>query len=230
MDRLLAGNYSYSFTQEIPLTDRTHQISYTLYYNVINPKSQTSSNGFGDLFISYRPLLFDENDWAMVIPRFTLILPTGRALDGLGSGGWGGQFNLAVTKRLSPKLVSHYNAGFTLISKADKYQPTTSSDATLAYERNLHYQNFGASMVWYPIQKLNVMLEYVSNLTSDIKDDGSLSQTHQLTLNPGFRFCLENERMQVVPGISVPLNFEGGNYMQCGFFLYLSIETNYNKK
>lgn len=228
MDKFRNGNLVYSFTQEIPLTDLTHQISYSLYYNVRNPGNEkVRAYGFGDLYVSYRPYLLGENDWAMVIPRFTVIIPTGKAIDGQGCGGWGGQFNLAVTKRLSRKVISHYNIGYTFISKADKYLSTTIGDSKLTYERNLQHQNIGASLIWYPKRKLNFLLEYVSSFVSDIEDDGKISHGHQLTMNPGIRYCIDNGRMQIVPGISVPINFEGGQYLQSGLFLYLSFEPDY---
>ncbi len=226
-DKFHGGNWVYSFTQEIPLTDLTHQISYSLYYNVLNSADVNRKSGFGDLYVSYRPYVLGEKDWAMVIPRFTLIVPTGKAIDGQGCGGWGGQFNLAVTKRLSRKLVSHYNAGVTLISKADKYLSTTIGDSQLIYEKNLSYKNIGASIVWYPMRKLNLLLEYVSNFGSDIEASGNISHNHQLTLNPGMRFCIDNGRMQIVPGVSMPLNIEKGQPMQSGLFFYLSFEPDY---
>ena len=235
MNNLHGRDFAYSFTQEIPLTDLTHQLSYTLYYNSVlnedpvngNGNASTRTNGFGDLFLSYRPLLWGEKDWAMVIPRFTLILPTGKAIDGLGNGGFGGQFNLAVTKRLSRKVVTHYNAGYTFISKADKFQLPSSGIKILEFEKDLHFQNIGASIIWYPKRKFNLLLEYVSNFKSGIAADGTLSRSHQLTLNPGMRFCFDNGRRQIVPGLSMPVNFINGKYDGSGLFLYLSFEPDY---
>src|SRR5258706_1791513 len=47
LDNLHSGNFVYSFSQEIPITHLRHQLSYTLYYNVLNPKTGSSSSGFG---------------------------------------------------------------------------------------------------------------------------------------------------------------------------------------
>lgn len=216
------GNFTFSFTQELPLTDQTHQLSYTLYYS-----GSHATTGFGDLYISYRPRLLSEKDWAMVIPRFTLILPTGKAQDNLGKGGWGGQFNLAATKRLSRKFVTHYNAGFTFISKADKYKVNLSGGKDLSIEKNLFYRNVGASLIWYPRQMFNLFFEYVSNFTCDIDDDGRVSRRSQITINPGFRLCKDNGRMQIVPGLSMPINFVSGRYNYAGLIFYLSFEPDY---
>ena len=222
-------NFAYSFTQEIPLTNETHQLSYTLSYNIQKPDNRNiKTNGFGDVYISYRPQIFGKNDWIMLIPRITLILPTGKAFDGMGDGGWGGQLNLAATKRLSRKIVTHYNAGVTFISNADKYgQSVLTDERILTYEKNLYHKNAGASAIWYPVRKFNLFLEYVYNLTGEIKDDGRLT-SHQLHIvNPGFRFCIDNGRMQIVPGLSMPVNFENGRYDHKGLLVYLSIEPDY---
>src|SRR6478609_9368426 len=162
------GDIIYSYTQEIPLADVKHQLSFGMSYNAFKSSEskqifagQYLTNGLGDLYINYRPLLFGKNAWALVIPRFTLIAPTGDARYGFGTGAWGGQFNMAVTKRLGPKLVSHWNAGYTLFSKADFYK--YEGDAlTLAAKNNLTTSNVGASLIYFVKPKFNLMTEYVS--------------------------------------------------------------------
>src|SRR5882672_6784379 len=110
------GNSNFNFTQEIPLTDLTHQLSYSLNYSFLPLDGLKKKNGFGDVYISYRPSLMNEKQWMMLAPRITLILPTGNASQGLGQGGWGGQLNVAITKRLVRRLITHYNFGYTFIS------------------------------------------------------------------------------------------------------------------
>src|SRR6187399_2539959 len=81
------GDIIYSYTQEIPLADVKHQLSFGMSYNAFKSSEaskqifagQYLTNGLGDLYINYRPLLFGKNAWALVIPRFTLIAPTGDA-------------------------------------------------------------------------------------------------------------------------------------------------------
>jgi hypothetical protein len=226
IDDLHGRNIISSFTQEIPLTNLTHQLSYTIYYNALNAVSGATS-GFGDLYISYRPMLSGEMAWAMVIPRFTIILPTGKSVDGLGSGGWGGQFNLAITKRLSRTIVTHYNGGFTFISNADKFQSDISGNKVLAFEKNIQDQNLGMSIIWYPKPKFNLLLEYVSNFVSSLESNGAVSKSNQRIINPGMRFCIDNGHMQIVPGISIPVNFVDGKFDHTGLFFYLSFEPDY---
>jgi hypothetical protein len=229
-DYLKGGDYdyAYSFSQEIPLTDKTHQLSYTIFYKMLK-EGQTNSeaSGLGDFHLSYQPMLWGEKKWAMVIPRFTLILPIGNAKDGLSSGSIGAQFNLAVTKRLSRKIVTHYNGGYTFVPSAQRYEGSLSGGKILTAEKDIHSQNLGTSIIWYPKRKFNLFLEYVCNFVGSIEADGTLLRSHQSIINPGLRFCIDNGFMQIVPGISMPVNFVDGRYDHSTLFLYLSFEPDY---
>ena len=225
-DSFKSKNINLSFTQEIPLSNVSHQLSYTLSYAQTKDQRGIPVSGFGDMSISYRPMVWGEKKWAMVIPRFTVILPTGSAKDGLGSGALGGQINIAVTKRLSRKVVTHYNMGLTYFYHYDRYEDLNQK-IELTDEKNLMFKNLGTSIIWYPTRHSNLMLEYLSNFTSTIEQNGLISHSHQQIINPALRFCIDNGRMQVVPGIGLPLRFENGNYQDTGIFFYLSFEPDY---
>jgi Putative MetA-pathway of phenol degradation len=232
------GNLIYSYTQEIPLDDYRHQLSFTVpYARLVTPteiitrgNDQFQTSGLGDVLINYRPLLWGKNDWALVIPRFTLIIPTGNAQYGLGGGAWGGQFNLAVTKRLTKKITSHYNAGFTHFSKADYYSYGPSGEPIQLFERDLLSKNAGASLIWQVKPTFNFMVEYVSNFEKEIQEDGSLGNRRASVINPGFRFAINTGIIQIVPGMGIPFNFENGKFNNAGAFIYLSIEPDYTKR
>jgi hypothetical protein len=218
---------SYSFTQEIPLTNGLHQFSYTLNYSSAPGLNGISMSGFGDLYLSFRQKIFNEYQWAIVIPKFTLLIPTGKAIDELGTGGLGGAVSIAVTKRISKKIVTHYNAGYTLLVKSDLFKEVNGA-RVLAYERNLRSKSFGASVVWYPLDKLNFILEAIHNTEEEISGDGSITVAHENIINPGFRFCIDNGRMQIVPGFSMPIALSNkGTSSQTGLFFYLSFEPDY---
>ena len=227
-DKIEGGNFLYSFTQEIPITHLRHQLNYSLFYHVLNqPTANEKSNGFGDLNIGYHYMATGKNDWAMVVPGFTLIVPTGNSGTGLGAGGWGGQLSLAVTKRLSHKIVTHYNLGYTFISQADRYSSATAGNSVLILEKDIQHKNIGASVIWYQARKFNWLLEYTSYFLAKLKDDGSVTQNHQLTLNPGFRFAIDHNFTQIVPGVSAPFIFMDGKFDRVGLFFYLSFEPQY---
>ncbi|MGC3943154.1 MAG: transporter [Chryseolinea sp.] len=228
------GNFAYNYTQEIPIKNERHQLSFGVSYaslkkptNITDITHSYITNGLGDIFINYRPLLFGKNDWALVIPRFSLIVPTGNSRYGLGSGSWGGQFNLAVTKRLGSKITTHYNAGYTLMTKADHYAINSDGSPVLLYEKNVSTANVGMSAIWLVAKKFNLMVEYISAFGKEMEDDGLLTPLNTSIVNPGFRMAIDIGNVQIVPGVGVPFNFANGKYESTGGFIYLSIEPAY---
>ena len=226
-DNLRGGNIIFSFSQEIPITHLRHQLNYTIYYSDLNPTASSMGGGLGDISIGYHYMAMGKTDWAMVVPGLTIIIPTGKAETGSGYGGLGAQLSLAVTKRLSHSIITNYTIGFTFISKADRYKLGPSGNNILSYEKDLQHGIVGASIIWYPTRKFNWLLEYVSNFNAQINTDGSVARYHFLTLNPGFRFAIDHKRVQIVPGLSLPIVFKEGNFEYVGLFLYLSFEPEY---
>jgi hypothetical protein len=227
LDAFRKGDFQYSFTHQVPLSHLKHQLNYTIHYHVLQPTAITSGGaGFGDMTVAYEYMVTGKKDWAMVVPSVAVILPTGNALSGRGAGGFGGQVSLAITKRLSRKIVTHYNVGYSFVSSADRYTALAGSKI-LTYEKDLHYENLGASVVWYQTRKFNWMLEATSVYLTNINDDGSLSRNNQFTINPGFRFAIDHNNTQIVPGLSVPTVFYDGTFDRTGIFLYLSFEPEY---
>jgi hypothetical protein len=220
------GNVLYAYTQEIPLANDRHQLSFTVAYNSFKKTTETESRfkrqGFGDILINYRPMIWGKNDWALVIPRFTLVIPTGDARNDFGSGAWGYQFNLAVTKRLSKTITTHYNAGYNWLSGAN-YYPTTAQD--LLIRKDLSGFNVGGSVIWSVTPKFNLMTEFVENFQDEFAETGAVDKKYvSYVINPGFRFAFETNKMQIVPGAGFPLNFADGRFQNRGVFFYLSIE------
>jgi hypothetical protein len=218
---VLKGAYAMSLTQQIPVNDK-HQVGYTLNYNVTGSGGNQKDNGFGDVYLHYSYALMDKEDPIMLVPEFALIVPTGK---GRGYGGWGGQFILAATKRLSPKVITHYNIGYTYIAHADFITSGTSADRTF-FEEDLHLQNAAASVVWYPARRFNLMLESTAGLSKKVIETRT-EKVFNLTVNPGVRFLIDHGRGQIVPGVSVPINLEGSRFAGAGLFFYLSYEPDY---
>ncbi len=227
-NNIKGGDFLYSFTQEIPITHLRHQISYTLLYEVLNsPPTGTKSNGLGDINLEYNYMVTGKKDWAMVVPGVTLIIPTGQSGNGHGAGGFGGKLSLALTKRLSHKLVTHFNLGYTYIAQADRYTLSSSGGRVLAFEKDLQFKNLGASVIWYQSRKFNWLLECTSSYLTNINTDGTLGSSNQITINPGFRFAIDHNRVQIVPGFSMPSIFTNGKFDRTGVFFYLSFEGEY---
>ena len=102
------GTWDGSFTQEWPAPGMAHQISYTL------PFSGTGqATGIGDVLLNYRFQLRGETGRAPAIaPRLSVVLPTGREANGLGSGTAGLQINVPASKQFGDFYL-HANAGYT---------------------------------------------------------------------------------------------------------------------
>lgn len=155
-------SWAYSFTQEWPLRGQRHQISFTL----------PIENGVGDAAINYRHQLVGIGGGrAAFAPRLSVLLPTG---DG---GSTGLQVNLPLSVMLARNLVSHWNAGATLVR----------TDVTV--------YNGGASVIWLARPTVNLMLEAVWTGTTG---------GGEWIVNPGLRWAHNVGSLQIVPGISFP--------------------------
>lgn len=229
-DNLKGGDFTYAFTQEIPMIEDKFQFSYTLNYSVLQtPNFGMPAEGFADMLLNFRPMLMDKTDWAIVIPRFTLILPTGNAKAGFGDGAWGGQFNLAVTKRLNSRLTTHWNAGYTYLNKKDFWAADLDNTMVKVAEKNQNFYNLGVSCIYLVSDSFNLMLEGLTNSESYLGGNNKVVMSNTSILNPGFRSAFTIRNVQIVPGLGVPLYFVDGNYSHYGGFVYLSIEPDYTK-
>jgi hypothetical protein len=220
---------TYSYALEIPLKNEKHQLSFSFNYGSIKKQDITTGynlmeNGVGDASLSYRPLLFGKDWQAMVIPRFTLIIPSGNAQKGLGSGGWGSEFGIAITKRIIPAVVTNYNVSYTWICKADYYTKAADGNSPVKTELNCASKSFGMSAIWLLKPHLNLMLEYL--ITSGTSGNANTVINNSI-INPGFRFAVDAGNVQIVPGVGIPLNFTGNRFSDAGCFIYLSIEHPY---
>jgi len=205
----------FSFTQEWPVFNYKHQLSFTIPYSFIDGNS---FRGIGDILINYRYQLFYKENWACFSPRLSLVLPTGDYLKGLGYNAAGIQINLPVSKRLSDLWVVHLNAGYTLLPDV---KSTIEEDGEI--EKTLSFYSFGGSIIWLLNSNFNFMLECVQNYNSGIDLSGSVEHSNETIINPGIRGAVNLGDLQIVPGISVPL-FIGDGEFNPGFLFYLSFE------
>ncbi|HWA15017.1 MAG TPA: transporter, partial [Gemmatimonadales bacterium] len=104
----------YTFTQEWPFLSQKHQLSYTVPVTRLDGQSA----GIGDLLLNYRLQLgAGEARWAFS-PRLSAVLPTGKVDRGLGDGTLGVQANLPFSYQVTSDVVTHWNAGLTLLPSA----------------------------------------------------------------------------------------------------------------
>jgi hypothetical protein len=221
---------TYWYSQEIPLENEKHQLSFAVNYQSIRKHTATgynhTENGFGDVTFCYRPLIFGKNRRLLMVPKFNVIIPSGNAQKGFGSGGWGGEFGVAVTKRIIPVLITNYNIGYSFVSHADYYADAQDGSPAVKSERDCTTKYLGVSAIWLVRPKFNLMMEYLITYGKTYSG-GNWRMCNNATLNPGFRFALQIGKMQIVPGIGLPLNFSGNQLNNAGLLVYLSIEHDY---
>ena len=214
-------DWAYIFTQEWPVPgDARHQLSYTVPFFHAGA-FQDSGAGIGDVFLHYRyQLVGDGNAKLAFAPRLSLILPTGSVADGRGAGGLGVQTSLPVSLVLSKNLVSHWNAGVTVVPHAQD----ASRDRASATGYNL-----GQSFIWLTNPRFNVMLETVFANSQFVVAPAKTEWSRSLFLSPGIRWAYNFKNgLQIVPGIGVPIGV-GPSSGEKGVFLYLSFEHPFRK-
>jgi hypothetical protein len=210
----------YTFTQEWPAPTILNQLSYTV--PVLRADERGASPRVGDVLLNYRRQVSQENG-VYFAPRLSLVLPTGSARLGSGTGGIGIQANLPLTLELSPKFVTHSNVGGTYTPRGK-----TENDARLRVSNVTLAQSF----IVLPTPTFNLMLEAIwSRTTSRVTATPAsvdLPREQSLILSPGFRFAMNHASgLQIVPGLAFPVTMTGrsGNIdAQTGVFLYLSFE------
>jgi hypothetical protein len=205
----------YTFTQEWPLGGRDHQLSYTA---PISLSSSSHPGGLGDILVNYRYQLVDNDGWADVAPRLSVIFPTGSIRSGLGAGTTGIQVNIPASKRLSQSFVTHVNAGFTYLPNSKD-----ESGSLGTVKHTLTSYNVGASIIWLTAETFNLMLEYTTSFSSDVFEDGTNERTTDTIISPGLRWAINLNSLQIVPGVAVPVMLGRGE-VKTGVFVYLSFE------
>ena len=214
-------DWVYTFTQEWPVdASPRHQLSYTLM--ALHAGDQPASGGgFGDILLNYRYQVLGNGESKVAFaPRLSALLPTGDHRLGRGAGGAGVQGSLPLSVVISRKLVTHWNAGATIIPNARNAAGDTAP--TYGY-------NFGQSFVWLAHPRFNVLLETIFNRSQQVIAPKTTQWASDVLLSPGIRWAYNFKNgLQIVPGIGVPLGV-GPSSGEKGIFLYLSFEHPYRK-
>lgn len=207
------GLWTYSFTEEWPVPTDRHQLSVTLPLLAVG---DGNTAGLGDLMLNYRLQAVGMGGKGPVAfaPRLSLAFPTGSYRTGAGRGMLGIQANLPLSVELGRWFVTHLNAGLTLTPAA---RSTGGSEATALDV------NAGAALVWLTAAPVNFLVEAVYNSNVTVLDGGAVERDHAVTINPGVRFAVNFEGLQIVPGFSVPLRISPDGF-GAAFLAYVSVE------
>lgn len=206
------NNNLFTFTQEWPVPNQTHQLSYTIPVEKIKGDGQNNT-GLGDVALNYRYQAVLKDGIALS-PRFSLILPTGDEKRGMGTGTVGYQVNFPLSVKLAERLVTHYNMGVTF---------TPNSENAAGAKADTVATNYGASAIFLASKNLNLMLELVGGTEQTVQGYGLTASENSLLVSPGFRYAIDVDKLQVVPGIAFPIGF-GPSQGEYGVFAYLSFE------
>jgi len=209
------GDWVSSFTQEWPVPDVRHQLSYTLAAAELYDDAG-SKRGFGDVAINYRyQVVGDGSATVALAPRVSLLLPTGDDASGLGTGAVGVSFNLPTSVVLHPRVVTHFNLGAAWLRGA-RDGAGNKADLTL--------YSIGQSVVGLVTPRFNVLAEFVFNSGEVVTGAGTRERVETFFVNPGIRWAHNlKSGLQIVPGIAVPLGLGPSSGSRAVFF-YLSFE------
>ena len=215
-----SGGWLYTFTQEWPLGGVKHQLSYTLPVQDVNSEL-AAAVGLGDVALNYRYQAVGDSDTKVAFaPRLSLLVPTGKWKEGLGSGGLGLQLNLPLSWVWTSRVVTHWNAGITHTFAA--HAETGDKAATNAL-------NLGQSFVWLAGRRVNLLLETVYVHSQDVVSQGSTDASGAFYVSPGIRWCYDFKNgLQIVPGVAFPIGV-GPSSGDHAFLLYLSFEHPFRK-
>ena len=209
------GDWAYTLTQEWPVPNLAHQLSFTLPIQGLSGPIGVAK-GLGDFALNYRYQLVGSGETAVALaPRATFLVPTGDYRRALGSGGFGLQLSVPLSVVLSPRFVAHTNVGATVILSAKDAEGD---------RRTLTNLNAGQSLVWLAHPNVNVLLEGVIATNETIGGSGVLIRQTAEAVSPGVRAALNLPGdLQIVAGLAVPIGI-GSTTGQRSLFLYFSVE------
>jgi hypothetical protein len=212
------GDWAYTFTQEWPLGGIRHQLSYSIPVDNIDG----FGTGLGDVGLNYRYQLAGHPEARTVAaPRVSLLLPTGDEQEGRGAGGVGIQVNLPLTRVLSDKLVTHWNAGVTL---------TPSAESAGGLKATTTGFNLGASAVWLVRPSLNLLVEALWLSEESVVGEGSTQREESTAVSPGLRLAFDVAGdLQIVPGMAYTI-YLSPDEAENEAFLYLSFEHPFKRQ
>ncbi|HJQ84243.1 MAG TPA: MFS transporter [Candidatus Binatia bacterium] len=206
-------DWGLSFTQEWPVPDETHQLSFTVPY--LFAGEPAAESGAGDVLLNYRwQALAEDGGRPAVAPRVSLVLPTGSARDGIGTGSAGVELLLPVSKRLGEHFSAHANAGTRIVPHA-----------LLGRGRATHLVSAlgAASLIWEPWNAVNVLCELVALREEEVEDGRVVART-RVVADPGVRIgCNAPAGVQLVWGIGLPIGLSH-DAEHFAVFLYFSAE------
>lgn len=210
-----SGGWAWTFTQEWPVPDETHQLSYTVLLSRVEHDSGANT-GLGDFALNYRYQLIGNGEAKVAMaPRLTVFFPTGSRARSLGAGSVGLQVGIPVSVVLSDRLVAHANAGALWTPQARDAQGD---------HANLVIPYAGASLVFLARDNWNALVEGLWVRTESVAGEHSVTIRETALISPGIRYAWNfKSGLQIVAGVGVPIGV-GPSRGQYSVLAYLSFE------
>ena len=207
--------WAWTFTQEWPVPNETHQLSYTVLLSRVEHDSG-SNTGLGDFALNYRYQLIGNGEAKVAMaPRLTVFFPTGSYASSLGAGSVGVQVGLPVSVVLSDRFVAHANAGALWTPQA--------RDPKGDHAR-LVVPYAGASLVFLAQDNWNALVEGLWVRTESVAGENSVTIRETALISPGIRYAWNfKSGLQVVAGVGFPIGV-GPSRGQYSVLAYLSFE------
>jgi DtxR family Mn-dependent transcriptional regulator len=209
----IGGGWQAAFTQEWPIGDETHQLSYTAPFS-----GGDGSNGLGDVLLNYRFQALQESaSRPAFAPRVSLILPTGDEDEGLGSGSLGLQVNLPFSQQVED-VYFHWNGGLTWFSGVNAGEGDVS----------LITPHVAGSAIWRARPMVHLMIEGVLDWPQVVSGPLTTSRETRFTISPGVRAGWNFGDRQFVLGLAMPAVLAEGD-SDAGVFGYVSYELPFRR-
>jgi hypothetical protein len=207
------GQWLGTFTQEWPLPNMTHQLSFTIPFGRV-----LEHTSIGDVLVNYRHQVWEESDRRPAFaPRVSVIIPFASDDSGLGTGVVGWQFNAPFSKRRGDWYF-HWNGGLTLIPP----DHDAFGDAAEALVNPV----VAGSAIWQASSTLNLLVEVVGESVAVWTETGAAERTGLFTISPGFRYAWNLGEKQIVVGVAVPI-VRSEAVTSGGVFSYFSYELRF---
>ncbi len=213
------AGWAATFTQEWPVPGMRHQLSYTIPVSGLD-----GATGIGDIAINYRYQLFEEGPGRpAVAPRLTLLCPTGNEARALGTGAWGLQVNLPVSKQFRDVYL-HGNAGLTWYPRV-RPEPAATAPVPPSMPNVALTSPFLAGSAIYRVRPmLNLMLESLAVWQDAPAGPGRTAHTTATIVSPGVRGGWNVGRAQIILGAALPVTLTSAS-TSVGVFTYFSYEA-----
>lgn len=203
-------DWTYTFINEIPIGDETHQFSYEIPYSSIETADE---KGVGDIKLNYRREFF-HSDKIVATGRASLTTATGDDSKGFGKGAMGYEISLITSVSLTDKWVQHWNLGTGIT-------PDAQDDLGNKADNSKYF--WAVSNVYLFSDSLNFMLEFAGSEEQETSNTNTAAYGASVVMSPSIRYAFDVGDWQFVPGVAYPIGVTS-NAGENSMLLYLSIE------